>query len=141
MKRTITTLVLAASMMLLAIPAAFATHVDETSHDTAGKGELECRPGAQDNDIIGSWGITDKDHFVQDWIDRRIELRGLDVNDPEDQATIEGWRVDLSKRADATWTFCDKNRDGLACVFWQEFPDGAPYSFAWLALDNRPFGK
>ncbi len=139
MKRTITTLALAASLMLLAIPAALAEHVDGTSKDKAGAGSDECRPGA-DNDLIGSWGITDQAGFVQDWIDHRIDVRE-ERGETVDQATIDGWRVDLSRRAVATWTFCDKNRDGLACVFWQEFPDGAPYSFAWLALDNRPFGK
>ena len=138
MKRTITTLALAASMMLLAIPAALAEHVDGTSKDKAGAGSDDCRPGA-DNDLIGSWGITDQAGFVQDWIQHRIDLLDERGQPEPTEATIDGWRVDLSERAVIVWAFCDKNRDGLACVFWQEFPDGAPYSFSWLALDNRPF--
>ncbi len=140
MKRTITTLALAASMMLLAIPAALAEHVDGTSKDTAGAytGD-DCRPGAG-NDLIGSWGLTDQAGFVGDWIQHRIDVRE-ERGETVSQATIDFWMVDLSERAVATWDFCDKNRDELVCVFWQEFPDGAPYSFAWLALDNRPFGK
>ena len=61
MKRTITTMVLAASMMLLAIPAASATHVDDAkdhgydeSQDTAGADTGDqCRPGANDTDNVG----------------------------------------------------------------------------------------
>ncbi len=133
MKRTITTLVLAASMMLLAIPAASATHVDETkdhgydeSQDTAGDGTEQCRPGAQDNDLVGSWTLKTKAQFIADVVNRY----GID---PE--VELERYQR-LLNSAQATWDFCDKNRDGFLCVM--TFNDVSPYGYT--LLDNRPFG-
>lgn len=120
MKRTITITVLAATMLLAAATAALATHVDDTSHDEAGYGTQECRPGA-DNDLIGSWELMNVEDFIAEYL--AVTGRNLD---PE--------------RADATWDFCDKNRDGLLCVMKQLFPDGAPGTGSWNLLDNRPFG-
>lgn len=118
MKRTITTLALAGAMMLLAIPAASATHVEDTSQDTAGAGTDECRPGA-DNDINGPWEPMTVDEFILEFFNvKDTEL------DPE--------------RADAIWKFCDKNRDGIACVMRQTLPDGSVF---WILLDNRPFRR
>ncbi len=141
MKRTITTLALAASMMLLAIPAASATHVDDAkdhgydeSQDTAGANTGDqCRPGAQDNDLVGSWELMTKDEYIADVtlrLDQRLAAGELD------QAGYDLRLAALPYRADATWTFCDKNRDGNLCVMKT---DPSPYYYT--LLDNRPFGR
>jgi hypothetical protein len=122
MRRTITTLALAAAMLLLSVPAAVATH-GENSQDTAGAGTLECRPGA-DNDIVHPWLLTDMDGFV----DEIADLRG--ITDPD---ALE----DLRNGVQATWDFCDKNRDGYLCVMRYTFMNGG---LSWNLLDNRPFG-
>lgn len=113
MKRTITTLALAGAMMLLAIPAALATHVDGQSQDRAGHGTIDCRPGPQDHDLVGSWTLMTQEEFEE--------------------------AVGASAGAlDPTWDFCDKNRDGNLCVM--KFDENvSPYSYT--LLDNRPFGK
>ena len=132
MKRTITTLALAASMMLLVIPAAFAN--SENSNDAAGSGTERCRPGAQNNDLIGSWELMDKDDYIADVtavLTERFEA-GLygDMTEAEFQLRLDG----IPDRADATWAFCDKNRDGWACVM-----KTVPSPYYWTILDNRPF--
>jgi hypothetical protein len=111
MKRTIMTLALAGAMMLLAVPAAFAN--SEYSQDTAGETELgegECRPGGTHQDLVGSWTLWAQDEFEENY----------------------GY---APGRFDATWTFCDKNRDGNLCIMITEI---SPYY--WTLLDNRPFG-
>jgi hypothetical protein len=118
MKRTITTLALAATMLLTAAPAAFATHVDGESQDTAGHGTTECRPGADTdltNGLIGSWTPITMEEYIAEYFDRT----GREL--PEE-------------RAQATWDFCDKNRDGTVCVLRTE-----PSPYYWTLLDNRPF--
>ena len=42
--------------------------------------------------------------------------------------------IALQGRAEATWTFCDKNRDGFLCVLTTE-----PSPYYYTLLDNRPF--
>jgi hypothetical protein len=145
MKRTITTMALAAAMLLTAAPAAFATHVDDTkdhgfdeSQDTAGAldpGETgECRPGAEDNVLVGSWTLTTKGEYIADVtavLTQRFEAGYYgDLTEAEFQLRLDG----IPERADATWTFCDKNRDGNLCVMTTEV---SPYH--WTLLDNRPF--
>lgn len=118
MKRAIITLALAATMLLAAAPAALATHVDEKSHDTAGYGTTECRPGPgfdRTNGLIGSWTPITMEQFILEYFDRT----GREL--PEE-------------RAQATWDFCDKNRDGTLCVLRTE-----PSPYYWTLLDNRPF--
>ena len=110
---------LAAAMLLAAAPAAFATHVADTSQDTAGAGTEECRPGAQDNELIEPWLPTDKEAYID-------ELVAAGRTDDED----------LRKRVDATWEFCDKNRDGILCVMRTD-----PSPYYWTLLDNRPFPR
>jgi hypothetical protein len=134
MKRTITTLALAASMMLLTIPAAFAN--SENSRDAAGAGSTECRPGAQNNDLIGSWELMDKDDYIADVtavLTERFEA-GLygEMTGDEFQLRLDG----IPDRADATWAFCDKNLDGWACVM-----KTVPSPYYWTILDNRPFSN
>ena len=145
MKRTITTLALVASMMLLAIPAAFATHVDDTkdhgfdeSQDAAGalvEGEHgECRPGAQDNVLVGSWTLMRIETYIAD-VEALVTQRYLDGEYGDMTPAEFQDRLDaIPERADATWTFCDKNRDGNLCVMTTEI---SPYH--WTLLDNRPF--
>ncbi len=145
MKRTITTLALAASMMLLAIPAASATHVDETkdhgydeSEDTAGalkEGEDgECRPGAQENVLVGSWTLMRIETYIAD-VEALVTQRYLDGEYGDMTPAEFQERFDaIPERADATWTFCDKDRDTLLCVLRT---DPSPYWYT--LLDNRPF--
>ena len=114
MKRAITTLALAGVMLLLAIPPALATHEGPPaqSQDTAGAtalGEGECRPGGQHQDLVGSWTL---------WAQADFE---------EEYGYAPG-------RFDATWDFCDKNRDGNLCVM-----ETAISPYRWTLLDNRPF--
>jgi hypothetical protein len=130
MRKAITTLALAAAMMLLAIPTAMAN--SEHSNDTAGADSKECRPGAQDNDLVGSWTLTDKDDYIADVtavLTARFEAG--DMTEAEFEERVAG----ISDRADATWAFCDKNRDGFLCMMITEV---SPYH--WTLLDNRPFG-
>jgi hypothetical protein len=133
MRRAITTLALAAAMMLLAIPTAMAN--SEHSNDTAGSGSEACRPGAQDNDLVGSWALTDKDDYIADVTAVLTARFGAgefgDMGETEFQLLLET----IPLRADETWNFCDKNRDGLLCVMTTEV---SPYH--WTLLDNRPFG-
>jgi hypothetical protein len=117
MKRTITTMALAATMLLSATPAAFANA--DQSQGTAGYGTEECRPGA-DNDHVGSWEPMTTEDFIAEVFD------------------VTGGILP-QERADEIWDFCDKNRDTIACVMRQTFPDGAPHSVVWTLLDNRPF--
>ena len=131
MKRTNTILALAGAMMLLAIPAAFAN--SENSNDTAGAGTTECRPGA-DNGRIQPWLPTDKDGFVTEVAEARgYIVVGGDINNPDD--IIDAVALErLQAGAQATWDFCDKNRDGILCVMRT---DPSPYYYT--LLDNRPF--
>ena len=119
MKRTLTTLALAGTMMLLAVPTALATHVDGTSQDAAGHGTLDCRPGAN-NHRVGSWELMTETDFIAEVL------------------AVTGGVVP-PERAAEIWEFCDKNRDGFACVMRQTFPEGSPYNVVWTLLDNRPF--
>ena len=134
MKRTITTLALAGALMATAVPAALATHVDGKSQDTAGHGTEQCRPGAQDNDLIGSWELMTKDQYIADVTAVLTErfLAGLygDMSLEEFESRLAG----IPDRAEATWVFCDKNRDGWACVM-----KTVPSPYYWTILDNRPF--
>ncbi|MEE8375515.1 MAG: hypothetical protein V3S26_04260 [Acidimicrobiia bacterium] len=138
MKRTITTMVLAASMMLLAIPAASATHVDDAkdhgfdeSQDTAGADTGDqCRPGPQNNDLVDSWTLMTKGEFIDDVVER-YDI----ITDPEDPEFDAERYQRLLNSAQATWTFCDKNRDLFLCVM--TFNDVSPYGYT--LLDNRPF--
>jgi hypothetical protein len=144
MKRTITTIALAATMLLTAAPAAFATHVDDTidhgfdeSQDTAGAtalGEGECRPGATHQDLVGSWTLTTKAEYIADVtavLTARFEAGYYgELTEADFQLRLDG----IPERADATWTFCDKNRDGNLCVMKTNV---SPYY--WTLLDNRPF--
>ena len=151
MKRTITIMALAVAMLLAAAPAAFATHVDDTkdhgideSQDTAGAtalGEGECRPGATHQDLVGSWTLTTMDEYigaVTDLVTDRYEdgYYTVEAGYYKDLSFEEFQQrlIDISERADATWTFCDKNRDGNLCVMTTEI---SPYH--WTLLDNRPF--
>ena len=118
MKRTITTMVLAAIMLVAAAPAAFATHVEDKSQDGAGHGTTECRPGADfdlTSGLVGSWTLMSKADFIADF----IEELGYTPN---------------PLAVDATWDFCDKNRDDLLCVLKT---DPSPYYYT--LLDNRHF--
>lgn len=132
MKRTFTTLALAAFMMLLAVPAASAN--SENSNDEAGAGTTECRPGAQDNDLIGSWELMTKAEYIADVtavLTERFEAGDFgEMTEAEFQLILDG----IPNRADATWLFCDKNRDGWACVMKTD-----PSPYYWTILDNRPF--
>lgn len=141
MRRTITTLALAASMLFAAAPAAFATHVFDTqdhgadeSQDSAGAGTTECRPGAEDNDLIGSWELMTKAEYIAEVtavLTERFEAGYYgDMTEAEFQLILDG----IPDRADATWTFCDKNGDGSVCVMTTE-----PSPYYWTILDNRPF--
>ena len=117
MKRTITTMVLAAIMLVAAAAPAFATHEDK-SQDRAGHGTTDCRPGGDfdlTNGRVGAWTLMSKAEFIADFI---VEFE----RDPNRQAV------------DATWDFCDKNRDDLLCVLKT---DPSPYYYT--LLDNRPF--
>lgn len=125
MKRTIITLMLAGAMMALTIPTALAN--SEHSNDSAGYTELhenaECRPGPQDNDLVGGWEPMTRDGYVDDI----YEVFDVDLDDAE--------RVErINASADATWAFCDKNLDGTLCVLKTEI---SPYYYT--LLDNRPF--
>jgi hypothetical protein len=122
MKRTLTTLALAAAMMVLAIPAAAAN--SENSNDTAGAGTIECRPGA-DNGLIGPWTPIEKDDYVAEVIAR------VPTDHPDYDNIVNNL---IPQSADATWDFCDKNRDGVLCVMRTD-----PSPYYWLLLDNRPF--
>jgi hypothetical protein len=145
MKRTITIMTLAAAMLVAAAAPAFATHVDDTkdhgfdeSQDTAGaldSGETgECRPGPKDNDLISSWTLTTKVEYIADVtavLTERFEAGYYgEMTEEEFQLRLDG----ISERADATWTFCDKNRDGNLCVLRTD-----PSPYYWTLLDNRPF--
>jgi hypothetical protein len=121
MKRTIITLMLAGAMMALTIPAALAN--SENSNGTAGAGTTECRPGPQDNDLVGGWEQMTRDEYVQDI----YEVFDVDLSDAERVKRI-------NDSADATWAFCDKNLDGTLCVLKTEI---SPYYYT--LLDNRPF--
>jgi hypothetical protein len=116
-------------MMLLAIPAASAN--SENSNDSAGFDTEQCRPGAQNNDLIGSWELMDKDAYIADVTSVLTEryLAG-DMSETEYNDRL----ASIPERADATWTFCDKNRDGFACVMKTD-----PSPYYWTILDNRPF--
>lgn len=134
MKRTITTLALAASMMLLAIPAALATH-EGPSQDRAGHGETECRPGPQDNDNVGSWELKEQVAFtieVQDGASARFADGYYDGTRWE--GDLPGLLAAIDASLDATWDFCDKNRDGNLCVMKTEVS-----KYSYTLLDNRPF--
>ena len=118
MKRTITTMALAAIMLVAAAPVAFATHVDDTSRDEAGYGTTDCRPGADfdlTHGLIGSWTPITMEEY-------RAEYQAK-----------TGRELPL-ERAEATWDFCDKNRDGILCVLRTD-----PSPYYWTLLDNRPF--
>jgi len=132
MKRVITILALAASMMLMAVPAGLAN--SEHSRDTAGAGSTECRPGATDNDLIGSWELMTKAEYIADVtavLTERFDAGYYgDMTEEEFQLRLDG----IPDRADATWAFCDKNRDGWACVMKTD-----PSPYYWTILDNRPF--
>jgi hypothetical protein len=113
MKKTITTLALAATVLLAAAPNAFATHEDP-SQDTAGAGTDVCRPGpTEGHELIGSWVPMTQAEFA-------LEVFG-DATPPENFG-------------DATWAFCDKNRDGTLCVMAT-----VPSPYGYTLLDNRPF--
>jgi hypothetical protein len=113
MKKTITTLALAATVLLASSANAFAEHVEDTSQDKAGAGTDQCRPGPKDNVLISPWVPYTQDEFAR-------EVLG-------DEYPREGF-------ADATWAFCDKNRDGVLCVMATE-----PSRYSYTLLDNRPF--
>ena len=107
--------------MALTIPAALAN--SENSNDTAGAGTTECRPGPQDNHLVGGWEPMTRDEYVDDI----YEVFDVDLTDLE--------RVErINASADATWAFCDKNLDGTLCVLTTEI---SPYYYT--LLDNRPF--
>jgi len=127
MRRTITTLALAAFMMLLAMPVALAN--SENSNDTAGAGATECRPGA-DNGLIQPWLPTDMADYIAEVADRYDIVTDPDA--PDFDADVY---QRLVNRAQATWDFCDKNRDGILCVMRTD-----PSPYYWTLLDNRPFG-
>ena len=110
--------------MVLTIPAALAN--SENSNDSAGAGTTECRPGPQDNDLVGGWEPMTRDGYVEDI----YSTFGIDPDDPENADRVE--RINAS--ADATWAFCDKNLDGTLCVLKTEI---SPYYYT--LLDNRPF--
>jgi hypothetical protein len=130
MKRTITILALAGVMMLLAIPAAFAN--SDHSNDTAGAGTDVCRPGA-DNGLIQPWLPIDMEGFVAEVAEHRGII--IDPLDPLFDASDPDY-VRLLNGAQATWDFCDKNRDGTLCVMRT---DPSPYYYT--LLDNRPFPR
>ena len=143
MKKTLTTLVLAATMLLAAPATAFATHVDDEknhgfdkSKDKAGfvepGSEVDCRPGPQDHSLVGSWTPYTMEDYIAEIIARYYDPRLLseEWTLTEYLARIAG----LEERAEATWTFCDKNRDGFLCVLTTE-----PSPYYYTLLDNRPF--
>jgi hypothetical protein len=139
MKKTITALVLAATVLLVAPATAFATHVDDTkdhgfeqSQDEAGFGTEDCRPGPQDHSLVGSWTPYTEDEYVDEIIERSYDPR-LDSGEWT-QAEYDARILALEGRARATWIFCDKNRDGTLCVLTTE-----PSPYYYTLLDNRPF--
>ena len=83
---------------------------------------------------MGSWTLTTKAEYIADVtavLTQRFEdgVYG-DMTPAEFEDRLKG----IPERADATWTFCDKNRDGNLCVMTTEV---SPYH--WTLLDNRPF--
>ncbi len=134
MKRTITTLALAASMLLTAIPPALATH-EAKSQDTAGYGAEDCRPGATNNDLVGSWELKEQLAFTIEVQVRASARFGTGYYDGTKwDGDLPGLLAAIAASLDATWEFCDKNRDGFLCVMITEI---SPYYYT--LLDNRPF--
>jgi hypothetical protein len=131
-RKPITTLAVAASMVLLAMPAAFAN--SDNSNDVAGAGTTECRPGAENNDLISSWELMDKAEYIADVTAVLTERFETGYYGDMTEAEFDELLGSIPDRADATWTFCDKNRDGFTCVM---NTDPSPYY--WTILDNRPF--
>lgn len=123
MKRVLTTLTLAVAMMVVAIPAAAANSVN--SNDTAGAGTEDCRPGPKGNDLISGWEPIEKIEYINEVI------ATVPTDHPEYDYIVN---VVIPNSADATWEFCDKNRDETLCVMRT-----VPSPYGWLLLDNRPF--
>ena len=144
MKKAITTLTLAAAMLLAAPATAFATHVDDEknhgfdkSKDKAGfvepGSEVDCRPGPQGHSLVGSWTQYRMEDYIAELtarLDARLLSGELTMTDEEYAARIRAYH----EAAEATWTFCDKNRDGFLCVLTTE-----PSPYYYTLLDNRPF--
>jgi len=122
--------------MLLAIPAASAN--SDNSKSTAGAGSTECRPGAG-NHNVGSWELMDQSTYEATYLaDHGLRADTLLVDTGHGylvDGEIDTWGELIERSASATWEFCDKNRDGFACVVRFNLPSGSPY----LILDNRPF--
>jgi len=136
MKRTITTMALAAIMLVAAAAPAFATHQDK-SQDGAGHGTTDCRPGADfdlTNGLVSSWEPMTMEEYIVDvtaLITERYDAGYYgDMTESEFLARLAG----IPDRAQATWDFCDKNRDDTLCVLRT---DPSPYWYT--LLDNRPF--
>ena len=117
MKRTITTLALAASMMLLAIPAALAKGGPPLEEGTT------CQQGA-DNDFVGAWDEWDKDAVIGMLLSIRPET------DPFPNATA---------RATAIMNFNDHNSDGLLCVQVHNLPNDASGTDTWWSLQDNHY--
>ena len=82
-----------------------------------------CQPGAN-NDIVNEWQLFSQSQFATYLVE---------VFDYDEEAA--------EKRAASTYSFCDHNNDGYACVMQQNLPNDASGSnIFWLAEDNHPFG-
>ena len=115
MKRKITIIAIAAAIMLAAAPAALAANGQPPVNG--------CQPGA-DNGIVNEWQLFSQSQFATYLVE---------VFDYDEEAA--------EKRAASTYSFCDHNNDGYACVMQQNLPnDASGRSTYWLAEDNHPFG-
>ena len=123
MKKTTTTLAFAVAMMVMTIPAAAAN--SENSNDTAGYGTEQCRPGAENNELIGGWETITQDAYTAELI------ASVPSEHPDYDYIVN---VLIPQSSQATWDFCDKNLDGILCVLRTE-----PSPYSYLLLDNRPF--
>lgn len=116
MKKTITILGLAVTMLVLTVLPAF-----------AGDGEAPaagCQPGA-DNGIIEEWQMLSLVEYAM--------LLWLEGSAPDYESALQ--------RATATYNFCDHNGDGYTCVMEQNLPNDSNGSSHWFLIeDNHPFG-
>lgn len=108
---TITTLAMAAAMLMLVAPAALAEEGPETG----------CPVGTANSDSaqVGEWELLSQAEFAALLMD---EYGYTDFEAADQRATL-------------TYDFCDKNDDGYACVMKQNLPAGG--GSHWLAEDNH----
>jgi len=113
MKRTLTTLALVATMLVVAAPAAFATGGPPLEEGTT------CQQGA-DNLFVGAWEEWDKDRVIELLLFLRPE-------------------TDPIPRATAIMDFNDHNSDGLLCVQVHNLPNDASGTDTWWSLQDNHY--